>query len=41
LKVIKAMPSWMAVNEAHDGFVASMKEKTFATLEQPALTATA
>lgn len=40
LKVIKAMPSWIAINEAHDGFVASMKEKTFVTLEQPALTAT-
>lgn len=32
LKTIKAMPSWSTVNEIHNGFAASMKEKTFMTL---------
>lgn len=32
LKTIKAMPSWSRVNDTHNGFAASMKEKTFMTL---------
>ncbi|MGA7296471.1 MAG: glutathione S-transferase family protein [Rhodanobacteraceae bacterium] len=32
LNGIKAMPSWAAVNQAHDGFAAAMKGKSFITL---------
>jgi len=32
LHTMKAMPSWSAVNEVHNGFAASMKDKSFVTL---------
>jgi len=32
LKSIKAMPSWSAVNEIHNGFAASLKGRSFMTL---------
>jgi glutathione S-transferase len=31
LKRIKGMPSWSAVNEIHNGFAASMQDRTFIT----------
>lgn len=36
LKTMKDRPSWSAVNEIHNGFAASMKDKSFVTLTQPA-----
>jgi glutathione S-transferase len=36
LQTMKARPSWSAVNEVHNGFAASMRDKPFVTLSQAA-----